>query len=75
MKRAMIAGLALLAGCQSVIGPARRGCLAYDADSPCYTPEEQQQRVRDRLPVPDGSAAVGPSTDADEPSRRGVRLR
>ena len=71
MRRTLLTGLVLLAGCQSTVGPARRACLTDKIDSPCLSIPEQQQRARDRLALPLDSPALGPRTDADQPFGRG----
>lgn len=71
MHRLLLAGLLLGAGCQGVVGPLQRRCLTDPIDNPCLTPEEQQQRRRDRLALPEASPAIGPRTYAEEPALRG----
>jgi len=71
MHRLLLAGLLLAAGCQGVVGPAQRRCLLDPIDNPCLSPQEQQQRRRDRLALPEASPAVGPRTYAEEPNLRG----
>jgi hypothetical protein len=76
MRWTLLVGLLLLAGCQGVVGPVRRTFLSDEVDDPRYTIDEQRQRARDRLGLPEDSSAVGPRTDADLPlARRGVPLR
>lgn len=65
MRRTLLVGLVCLAGCQTVVGPARRAQLTDDVDAPQYTIDEQKVRARERVGLPDGSKAVGPPTDAD----------
>ena len=65
MRRTLLAGLIFLAGCQSVVGPAKRTALQDSVDDPRYTIDEQKVRARERVGLPDGSRAVGPATDAD----------
>jgi hypothetical protein len=66
MRWTLFAGLVLLAGCQGVVGPARRACLDEKIDNPCLSIEEQQQRARDRLALPLDSPIVGPPTNAGQ---------
>jgi hypothetical protein len=65
MRQTLLAGLIFLAGCQGVVGPAKRTTLQDSVDDPRYTIDEQKVRARDRVGLPDGSRAVGPATDAD----------
>jgi hypothetical protein len=72
MRRTLLAGLIFLAGCQGVVGPARRTFLPDAVDDPRYTIDEQKVRARERIGLPEGSKAVGPPTDADfNPFNRG----
>lgn len=71
MHRLALAGLVFVVGCQGVVGPAQRRCLLDPIDNPCLTADEQKQRERDRLALPDASTAVGPRTYADNPALRG----
>jgi len=71
MHRLMFLGLVALAGCQGVVGPVRRGCMADVIDGPCLSPDEQKQRARDQLALPEASRAVGPRTYADNPALKG----
>jgi hypothetical protein len=61
MRRLVILGTMLLAGCGNVIGPfaPRDPQRVDDPHLPIY---EQQARGRDRLPLPDESPNVGPNT-------------
>jgi len=65
MRRTLLFGLIVLAGCQGVVGPAQRARQAERVDDPRYTIDEQKLRAKDRLGLPDGSKSVGPPTDAD----------
>ena len=65
MRRTLLIGLICLAGCQTVVGPARRARLPDEAADPQYSIDEQKVRARERIGLPDGAKAVGPATDAD----------
>lgn len=71
MHRLMLAGLLLVVGCQGVVGPLQRSLRNQPIDDPCLTPDEQQQRRRDQLALPEASPAIGPRTHAEEPALRG----
>ncbi len=58
MRRMLIVGLLLLAGCRNVIGPFEYR-KPERVDDPHYTISEQQRRGRDRLALP---ADNGPPT-------------
>jgi hypothetical protein len=63
MRRLLILGLVLLAGCQSVRGPlAPRD--PQRADDPRYSVQEQERRTRDQLPLPDESRTIAPTFPA-----------
>jgi hypothetical protein len=70
MHRLLLAGLVFLAGCQGVVGPVRRTCITEPVDDPRLTIDEQQQRARDRLALPQESPAIGPRTYAENPALR-----
>ena len=61
MRRMMLLGLLLLAGCQNTVGPLENR-FRPRPDNPYYSIEEQKRRGRDRYALPDDSAAVGPRT-------------
>ena len=60
MDRLFLLGVLLLAGCQNLVGPfqARR---PERVDDPLLSINQQEQRGRDRLPLPDDSPSVGPT--------------
>jgi len=61
MRRFVVLGLLALAGCQNTNGPlANRN--REKADKPYYNTQDQMQRGRDRYPLLDDSAQVGPNT-------------
>jgi hypothetical protein len=61
MRRILLTGLLLLAGCQNVLGPfAPR--KPERVDDPLLTIPEQERRGRDRLALPDDSPTVAPPT-------------
>jgi hypothetical protein len=70
MRRLFLVGLLALAGCQGVVGPLQRRGINDPIDDPRLTSGEQHQRVRDRLPYPETSAATGPRTYAELPPGR-----
>jgi hypothetical protein len=62
MRRLLLLGTLLLAGCQNLVGPFRaRG--PERVDDPLLTINEQQRRGRDRLALPVESPTVGPRTE------------
>lgn len=65
MRRVLLLGLLGLAGCHTVVGPARRARLPDDVTDPRLSIDEQKVRARERVGLPDGSKAVGPPTEAD----------
>jgi hypothetical protein len=61
MRRMMLLGLLILAGCQNTIGPlANRN--RERPDQAQYDIEEQKRRGRDRYSLPDDSPLIGPRT-------------
>jgi hypothetical protein len=70
MRRLLLLGILLLAGCQNVQGPfqARR---PERVDDPLLTINEQQRRGRDRLALPVESPTVAPNTDLHPPGLTG----
>ncbi|MBI3823415.1 MAG: hypothetical protein HY289_12160 [Planctomycetes bacterium] len=66
MRRILILGMLLLAGCQHVSGPFAPRSNAR-ADDPRLSIAEQQSRVRDRYALPDASPGVGPPSGAGLP--------
>ena len=71
MRRLFLAGLLISAGCQGVVGPIQRRCITDPIDNPCLTADEQKERQRDRLPLPEAGNAYGPRTYADNPALKG----
>jgi hypothetical protein len=71
MHRLFFVGLVFLVGCQGTVGPFKRPPISDPIDDPRLTLEEQQQRARDRLALPDSSPASGPRTYAENPAFRG----
>jgi hypothetical protein len=69
MRRLFLVALMGMAGCQGVVGPLQRRGINDPIDHPCLTTAEQERRARDRLSLPDTSAATGPRTYAEEPVR------
>jgi hypothetical protein len=62
MRRWMLLGMLLLAGCQNTIGPLANRSRAKP-DDPLFSIQEQQRRGRDRYSLPD--EAAGPRTGVD----------
>lgn len=61
MRRLIVIGLLLLAGCQGIVGPRQRACQTPQrVDDPCLTIDQQERRGRDRLALPDNSPLVAP---------------
>jgi hypothetical protein len=58
MRRLLVVGILLLAGCQGVSGPFSRP--PGRVDDPLLTISEQKARARERLALPDESQSVGP---------------
>ena len=76
MRRLLLPGVLLLAGCVGVEGPRYRRDNPQPVDGPCLTLEEQQRRERDRLALPEESSNVGPPTyftPPGQPDPAGVR--
>ena len=70
MRRVILLGVLLLAGCQSTVGPfAPRG--PERVDDPLLSIPEQQQRGRDRLALPEDDRGVAPRTFMDRPGPNG----
>jgi hypothetical protein len=69
MHRLLFVGLVVLAGCQGVVGPIKRTSITDPIDNRCLSIEEQQQRARDRLALPESSPATGPQTYTGYPYR------
>ena len=64
MRRAflLLTSLLLVAGCQHVVGPRERRLSPTRVDPPVLTIEEQQQRARENLPLPDQDRSIAPPT-------------
>jgi hypothetical protein len=71
MRRIVLVGLCVLAGCQGIQGPRQRQCRPELIDDPRLSIAEQEKRGRDRLPYPEPSMNVGPRTYAEFPEYRG----
>jgi hypothetical protein len=71
MRRTILTGILLLAGCQSVNGPRDRRCSPPPVDPPCLTPGEQDRRVRDRFALPDPSPQLAPPIATEPPGMYG----
>jgi hypothetical protein len=61
MRRLLLLGILLLAGCHNVIGPFQPR-KPERVDDPLLTINEQQRRGRDRLALPVESPAVAPNS-------------
>ena len=73
MRRIVLAGLLLLAGC-CYVGPRERGPLPPRVvDDPRLSIPEQQRRGRNLLALPEPSPNVGPRTYMEPPDIRGGR--
>jgi hypothetical protein len=70
MQRILLAGLLFATGCEGVVGPFQRRCQPVWITHPCLTIDEQEQRKREALALPEKSPDVGPRTYAEEPSYR-----
>ncbi|MFM7148508.1 MAG: hypothetical protein ACKO23_01575 [Gemmataceae bacterium] len=71
MRKWYVVGLLLLAGCAGTVGPLQRRHRTDRIDDPRLTPDQQKERERDRLPLPDASWGVGPRTYSDNPALKG----
>lgn len=71
MRWTLLIGLALLAGCQGVVGPLQRRCKEEPLPTPCTPIDEQRAIERSRLPFGESSPAVGPRTFFDNPFTKG----
>jgi hypothetical protein len=72
MRRILMVGLLLLAGCQGLVGPRQRRDNPQPVDVPGLPMNEQQRRVRELLAVPQPSPTIGPRTYMEQPSERGT---
>ncbi len=72
MRLALVLGcLILLAGCQNVMGPRRHRNEPMDVSNTHLTIPEQQQRVRERLALPEPNVRVAPRTFVEMPGPHG----
>ena len=70
MRRLIVVGVLLLAGCRSVVGPFEHRD-PQRVDDPLLSIGEQERRSRDRLALPEWSSKVAPPTYADPPGPSG----
>jgi hypothetical protein len=71
MRRIVLGGALLLAGCQSVVGPRERYCRGVPPiDDPRLTIAEQEKRSRANVALPDDRWAAGPQTWTEGPAYR-----
>jgi hypothetical protein len=70
MRRLVMIGVLLLAGCQTIEGPRARRADPQRVDDPRLTISEQERRARERLALPDDSPNFGPRTYFDPPEGR-----
>jgi hypothetical protein len=66
MHRFLVAGVLLLAGCQSILGPFSHR-KPERVDDPLLSISEQKSRGRNRYALPDESATTGPRTSMESP--------
>jgi hypothetical protein len=68
MRKLILAGLVLLAGCQGVVGPLQRACYpCQKVDDPCVSIDEQRRRGRNCLALPEESPRVAPPASTAPP--------
>lgn len=67
MRRLLLFGVLMLAGCQNTLGPFT-GREPQRVDDPLLTIPEQQRRGRDRLALPDESRIL-PHSGVEIPGR------
>jgi len=72
MRYGFLVGLLLLTGCTGTVGPLQRRHRTDRIDDPRLTPDQQKERERARLPLPDASRGVGPRTYSDNPALKGT---
>lgn len=65
MRLILMTAVLALAGCQNIIGPFQHR-TPERVDDPMLPIGEQERRGRDRLPLPQDSPLVGPSTETSE---------
>ncbi len=66
MRKLVLLGIVLLAGCQNTVGPLAPR-QPQRIDDPAVPTYEQQRRERDRLSLPDQSRYLLPYTDTAVP--------
>jgi hypothetical protein len=71
MQRILVVGLLVLTGCQGTVGPIQRRSIITPIDDPRLTIDEQKERQRDRVALPESSSVYGPRTYAENPALRG----
>jgi hypothetical protein len=69
MRRLILCGLLVLAGCQGVVGPRQRASQPGVIDAPWLTPDEQKARMRDQSALPLDSPIIGPRTYSEAITR------
>jgi hypothetical protein len=69
MRQVLFAGMMLLAGCQNVVGPFQ--ARPQRVDDPTLTIEQQQQRGRQQLALPNDQDSLAPKTYSDRPGPLG----
>src|SRR5437868_5498705 len=69
MRKLLLLGVLVLAGCEGFIGPFQSR-KPERVDDPQYTISEQERRGRDRLAIPAGD--VGPQSGVELPPGYGV---
>jgi hypothetical protein len=58
MRRIIMLGILLLAGCEGITGPRAHRFNTTPIDDPRLTIAEQEQRGRDRLALPDNTSVL-----------------
>lgn len=71
MRRLVLVGLVLLAGCQGLVGPRQRRGSTEIVDDPRLPIREQEMRGREFLALPEPSNDVAPRTYAENPAYKG----
>jgi hypothetical protein len=67
MRRIILVGVVVLAGCADIVGPFKRAQQRPEkVDNPCLTIPEQEKKGRERLALPE-SARVAPSLQSEPP--------
>lgn len=70
MRRLILVGALVMAGCQNVIGPFQSR-PPQRVDDPLVSIGEQQRRGRDRLALPEDRTGMAPNTFTDRPDPHG----